>query len=95
MLIICCYEDIIKTQYKNAIEYIGKQEPLLKKCKDIEHFFDNVVQSRSTMYFKISLYKLLKKYPLLKKSTGQSSCFKNHFKAIEAVCKENSTVSYR
>ena len=87
IIIICRYEDI-KTHNKKAKGYIGKQGELLKKFKDTENFFDNVGQSRSRINFKISLYKFLKKYPLLKKSTLQSSYFKNNFKV---VCKENPT----
>ena len=37
------------------------------------------------------LYKFLKKYPLLKISTLQSSYFKTNFKPIKIVCKENRT----
>ena len=61
--IINRFEDIIKTQNIKAMGYIGKEGELLKKFKDTENFFDNVGQSRSTIYFKISLYKFLKKYP--------------------------------
>ena len=56
----------IKKQYG-----IGKQGELSKKFKDAENFFDNVGQSRSTLYLKISLYKFLKK-----KSTVKPSYFK-------------------
>ena len=63
----------------------------MKKFKDTEHFFDNVGQSGLTICFKISLYKFLKKYPLLKKSTLPLSYFKNNFKAIKVVSKENPT----
>ena len=80
MVIIRRYEDIIKTQNKKAIGYIAKQGEILKKFKDTQNFFDNVGQSKSTIYFKISLYKFLKKYPLLKTSTLQSIYFKNNFK---------------
>ena len=52
-----------------------------------ENFFDNIDQSRSTIYFKISLYKFLKKYSLLKISVLQSSYFKNNFKATKVICK--------
>ena len=90
--IIHCYEEIIKTQNKKAIVYTGKQGKFLKKSEDTEKFFDDVSQSRLTIYFKISLFKFLKKYPLLKTSTLQSSCFKNSFQAIKAVCKENPTL---
>ena len=46
MLIIRRYEDIIKTQNRKAIGYIGKQRQLFKKFKDTGNFFDNVAQSR-------------------------------------------------
>ena len=92
ILIIHRYENIIKTHNKNAIGYIVKQGQLLKKFKDAENIFDNVSQGRSTIYFKILLDKFFKKYPLLTKSTLLSSYFKNNFKAIKVVCKENPTL---
>ena len=60
ILIIRHYEDIIRTQNKEAIGCIGKQEQLIRKFKDSEHFFGNVHQGRST-YFEILLYRVLKK----------------------------------
>ena len=57
--------------------------------KPTQSVFDNVSQSRSTIYFKISLHQFLKKYPLLKKSNLQSSFFKNNSKAIKVFWKEN------
>ena len=53
--LICWYGDIIKTQNEKVIGYTGNREQLLKKFKDTQHFFDNVGQSRSTVYCKISL----------------------------------------
>ena len=93
VLFIHRYKYIIKTQNKKAIGHIGNQGQLLKEFKDTEHFFDNVAQRNSTIFFKILLYKFLKKYPLPKKSTVQSGYFKNNFKAIKVVCKENPTFS--
>ena len=84
VLIIHHYKDIIKTENKKAIGYIGKQGKLFKKFKDTEHF-----------YIKILLDKFLKKYPSLKKSIQQQSYFKNYFKAIKIVCKENPTFLHR
>lgn len=46
--------------------YITKQEEILKQFKDIENFFENVEQSKSTVYYKISLYTFLKRQPKLK-----------------------------
>ena len=68
ILIICRCEDIIKTQNKKAVGYMGTQGQLLKKLKHTEHFFGNVGQSKSTIYFQISLYKFSKKYCLIKKT---------------------------
>ena len=90
-VIIPRYEDIIKIQNKKTIGYIAKQREILKKFEDTQDFLDDG-QSKSTIYFKISLYKFLKKYPLLKTSTLQSSYFKNNFKAIKVVSKENPTL---
>ena len=42
---------------------------MLKTFKDTEGFVENVGLSRSTIYFKIGLYKFLKKYPALKNSS--------------------------
>ena len=41
---------------------------MLKKFKDTKGFVKSVGLSRSTIYFKLGLYKLLKKYPTFKKS---------------------------
>ena len=85
IVIIPCYEEIIREKPKKAIVDIGKQGELFKK------FTGNVGQSKSMIHSKISLYKFLKKYPLLETSTLQSSYFKNNFKTIKVVWKENST----
>ena len=42
---------------------------------------------RSSVYFKTGLYKFLKKFRFLEKSTLSSHYFKNHFKMIKSVCK--------
>ena len=55
------YEALSKHKDKKPIGYTGKQGELLKKFKDTEDFFDNVGQSRSTIYFKISFCKFLMK----------------------------------
>ena len=60
ILIIRHYEDVIRTQNKEAIGCIGKQGQFIRKFKDSEHFFGNVHQGRST-YFEILLHRFLKK----------------------------------
>ena len=82
----------LRVHYLNSIKaiwYIGKEGERLKKFKDTENSLDNVVQSRPMIYFQIGLYTFLKKYPLLKQSTLQSSYLQNNFKAIKFVRKEN------
>ena len=59
--------EIVETQNKKVIGYIAKQEELWKKFKETKKIFDNVGQSRSTIYFEILLYMFLKN-PLLKAS---------------------------
>ena len=44
------YEDIMKTQNKKAIAYIAKQGQLFKMFKDTHDFFDNVSQSKLTIF---------------------------------------------
>ena len=79
----------IKTENKNTIRYESIQGQMLKKIKDTEGFVKNSQHSRSTIYFKIELYKLLKKYPTFKNSSQSSHYFRNNFKMIKTVCKSN------
>ena len=89
--IINRYEDIIKRQNKKEVGYIDKKGELFKKFKDTENLFDNVVQSRSTINFKILFYKFLRIYPTFKKPILQSSYFKNNFETNKVVWKDNPT----
>ena len=62
---------------------------MLKKFRDTEGFVENIELSWSTIYFKIGLYKFLKKYPALKNATLSSHYFRNNFKTIKTVYKSN------
>ena len=44
---------------------------------------------KSTIVFKINVFKLRERYPKLLKSSIGLGFFKNYHKDIEAVCKEN------
>ena len=79
------YEDLLKSGNKKIINIVGKQGELLKRFKDSDEFFDGVGLSRSNIYFKIRLYKLLCKFPALRNSTLTSRYFKNNFKIIKKV----------
>ena len=61
---------------------------ILEKFKDTENFFETVSMSRSTICFKINLYKLVRKYICLQKSTLSANYFKNNFKKIKSFCKK-------
>ena len=62
--IIKQYEEIILTQEKKIVGLLIKQGYILKKFNDKEHFFETVGLSKSTIYFKINIYKFVKKYPV-------------------------------
>ena len=42
--LIQSYEEIMKTQNKRTIEYLGKQRQLLKKLRETRQFIENVRQ---------------------------------------------------
>ena len=42
--LIQSYEEILKTQSKRTIEYLGKQRQLLKKLRETRQFIENVGQ---------------------------------------------------
>ena len=44
------YEDVLKDQNKQIINMLGKQRKLLKRFKESDGFFDNVVLSRYHVY---------------------------------------------
>ena len=90
--IINGYEEIVKTQNKKTIEYVAKQRQMLKNFRDTEDFIKNVGLSRSSTYFKLGLYKILKKFLTLKKSTLSPHYVKNHFKVIRSDCKSNANI---
>ena len=83
------YKDHLERASRKIINIVAKQGELLKLFKDSDEFFNCVGLSWSNIYFKISLYKFLSKFPLFKNSTLASSYFKNNFKLIKKVCKAN------
>ena len=89
-VVIIQREEIIKMQNKRAIVYIGEQGQLLKKFKDTKQLFEPVGQSKSTIHSNMGLCKL-NKYPTLEKSTLSSNYFKNNFRVIKTMCKNNAT----
>ena len=66
----------------------SEQNDAEKNYKDSEGFVENIGISRSTIYFKIGLYKLFLKKQDLKNSIF-SHYFRNSFEMIKIVCKSN------
>ena len=62
------YENFLKGANKKILNVVGKQGELLKCFRDEDEFFDRIGLGRSNIYFKISLYKFLRKFTLLKNS---------------------------
>ena len=48
-----------------------------------------------TLYFKIYLHKLISKYLVFGRPALLSHCFKNNFKLISSVCKENADLLFQ
>ena len=86
------YEELLKSSNKKIINIVAKQGELLERFKDSDEIFDSVDQSRSNIYFKITLYKFLCKFPALRNLTLTPCYFKNNFKIIKKVCKANADI---
>ena len=90
--IIKWYKDIIKTKKKEIINVAFYQGQIFKRFKEKEKFAKLVNELRihkTTIIFKINIFKLCEKYPKLLKSFIGLGFFKNHHKYIKAICKEN------
>ena len=90
--IIKRYEDIIKTKNKGIINVAYYQGQVLKRFKEKEKFTKLVGElgfHKTTIIFKINIFKLCNKYPKLLKSSIGLGFFKNYYKNIKAICEEN------
>ena len=90
--IIKQYEDIIKTKKKGIINVAFHQGQVFKRFKEKEKF-DKLVSElgihKTTIIFKINVFKLCKEYSKLLKSSISLGFFKNYHKDIKAFCEEN------
>ena len=85
-------EDIIKTKKKGIINVAFHQGQIFKRFKEKEKFAKLVSElgiHKTTIIFKINVFKFCKKYPKLLKSSIGLGFFKNYHKDIKAICKEN------
>ena len=86
--IIQRYEDIIKTKNKGIIN-VAYQGQVFKRFKEKEKFAKLVGElgfHKTTIIFKINIFKLCNKYPKLLKSSIGLGLFKSYHKDIKAIC---------
>ena len=85
-------KDIIKTKKKGIINVAFHQGQIFKRFKEKEKFAKLVSElgiHKTTIIFKINVFKLCEKYRKLLKSSIGLGFFKNYHKVIKAICKEN------
>ena len=86
------YEDIMKMKKKGIISVAYHEGKVFKKFKEKEKFVRLVSElgiHKTTIIFKINIFKLREKYPKLLRSSIGLGFFKNYHKDIKAVCEEN------
>ena len=89
--IIKRYEDIIKTKKKGIINVAYHQGQVFKRFKEKEKFAKLVSElgiHKTTIMFKINMFKLCKKYRKLLTSSIGLGFFKDYHKDIKAICEE-------
>ena len=86
------YEDVIRTKKKGIINIAFHQGKVFKRFKEKDKFITLVNQfniHKTTIIFKINIYKLCEKYPKLLKSSVGLGFLKNCYKDIKRICEEN------
>ena len=86
------YQDIIKTKKKGIISIAYYQGKVFKRFKEKEKLNKLVSQlgiHKSTIIFKINVFKLCERYPKLLRSSIGLGFFKNYHKDIKTICREN------
>ena len=87
-------EEILKTKRKDIISVAYHQGKVFSRFREKEKFVRLIADfgmHKGTIIFKINVFKLLDKYPKLKKSSVALPFMKNYFKGIKQICKENSS----
>ena len=86
------YKGIIKRKKKGIISVAYHQGQVYKRFKEKEKFAKLASEleiHKTTIIFKINVFKLCKKYPKPLKSSMGLGLFKNYHKEIKAICEEN------
>ena len=90
--IIKRYEDIIKTKNKGIINVAYHQGQVFKGFKEKEKFAKLVSElgiHKTTIIFRINVFKFCKKYPKLLRSSIGLGFFKNYHQEIKATGEEH------
>ena len=90
--IVKWYEDIIKTKNKGTINVAYHQGEVFKRFKEKEKFVklvSELIIHKTTIIFRINIFKLCKKHPKLLKPFIGLGFFKNYHKEIKEICEEN------
>ena len=88
------YEEILRAKRKGIIVVAFYQGKICKRFKEKEKFQEMVGKlkiHKSTIVFKINVFKLMEKYPKLKRSSVTLTFLKNFLKDIKKICEENSS----
>ena len=83
---------LLKQKKKGMINIAFYQGQIFKRFKEKEKFAKLVSElgiHKTTIIFKINVFKLCEKYRKLLKSSIGLGFFKNYHKDINAICKEN------
>ena len=92
--IIKQYEEILRTKRKSIVAVAYYQGKIFKRFKEKEKFIQMVSKlkiHKSTIIFKINIFKLIEKYAGLMKSSVTLTFLKNHLRGIKKIPEENSS----
>ena len=70
--------------------YQGKSFKCFEEKEKFIQMVGKLQIHKSTIVFKINLFKLIEKHPKLLKSSATLTFLKNYFKDIKQICKDNS-----
>ena len=92
VIIIERYENIIKRNRKEILNVVYHRGQIFKRFKEKHKFAKLVSELRiheTTIFYKINVFKLCKKYRKLLASSIGLGFFKNYYKDIKAIWEEN------
>ena len=87
------YAEIVRTKRQGIISVAYHQAKMFSQFREKEKFVRLVVDFRvhkGTIIFKLNLFRLLDKYPGLRKSSVTLSFMKNYFNDVNQICKMSS-----